>query len=327
MFSGSRGGILENNGGVAGHRVYGVLLVLFFDGKVEDVLLVARGQTGEHGNDAKETRFTTVLSTIHRHQKTGQPASQSLNSDLKIVVASSHSGGDQVLVLESLGARVLRDEVVFHSCVRATDGKVLGSDAHAMFEGEGDVTDAVPHGVDFEKLSVSREALHLFFPQTIVRESDRASGMKQSGNEIVHRGSGLIELLFLGAVHGLDADLHLQQRHELLSDGRAGGGGSHGDDFFHGGKADFGKVVSFVEDGGVLSVLTNQRHHVSRIETLESRVVLRTVERARRCHLVPVPLAGLSISTNSTSQTGDENVLDGKHIGNIYFVGFCIRSI
>ena len=83
-------------------------------------------------------------------------------------------------------------------------------------------------------LAVGGEALHLFLPESIITEGDGAGGMEQAGDEIIDGGSGLVELLLLGAVHGLDVDLRLEQADELLADAGAGGGGGHCDNLLHG---------------------------------------------------------------------------------------------
>ena len=214
-----------------------MLLVLFLDGEVENVLLVTGRQAGEDGDHAEEARLGAVLLGVHGDEKGAQPATKGLDADLQVVEASAHGGGDEVLVLQATGAGVLGDEVFLVGNVRAADGEGSFGDSHAVLEGESDITDAVPHGVDLEKLAVGGEALHLFLPEDVVAERDVASAVEQASDEIVDGGGGEVELLLLGAVHGLDADLRLEKADELGADGRASGHGCHGGDLLHGGKA------------------------------------------------------------------------------------------
>ena len=59
---------------------------------------------------------------------------------------------------------------------RTADSKGILGNSHTVLECEGNITDAVPHSVDFEELTVGGEALHLFLPQGVVAESDIAGG-------------------------------------------------------------------------------------------------------------------------------------------------------
>lgn len=128
--------------------------------------LVAGGQAGEDGDDAEEARFTAILHGVHGDEEGRQPATEGLNANLQVVVARAHGGRDQVLILETSRGGILTNEIVLLNSVGTADCQVFGCHGHAVFESEGDIANAVPHGVDFQQLTVGREALHLFLPES-----------------------------------------------------------------------------------------------------------------------------------------------------------------
>ena len=198
--------------------------------------------------------------------------------------------------------RVLGDEFVFLDSVGAADGEGFHGDGHAVLEGESDVTDAVPHGVDLEELAVGGEALHLLLPETVVSEGDRASGAEESADEAVNGGGGIVKLLLLGAVHGFNANLFLQEIDELGTDGRAGSHGSDGRDLLHGGEADLGHALVGMHNERILAVGAHEAHHVVGVEMLET-AGFRAVESAGLGHGVVVP--GFSASLGGSVHDGE----------------------
>lgn len=152
------------------------------------------------------------------------------------------------------------------------------SHRHAVLQRKRNITNTVPHGVDLEQLTVGGEALHLLLPENIVGESNLTGGVQQTSDEIVDGRRRQVELLLLGAVHGLDADLTLQQADQLLTNGRTGAHTGHGGDLLHGRKTNLGKVALGMQSGGILAVGTHQGHHVGGVKMLEITIIRRTVE-------------------------------------------------
>ena len=112
--------ILHNNGRVARQTEDNVLLVLFLDGQIENVLLVTRGQTGEDGDHAEQTGLSAILLGIHGHEQSGQPSAKRLDANLKVIKARAHSSRHKVLVLKTSGTGLLRNEEILLGNIRAT---------------------------------------------------------------------------------------------------------------------------------------------------------------------------------------------------------------
>ena len=121
------------------------------------------------------------------HEELGQPLTKSFNLNLQIVVTLAHSTSDEVLILKTLRRGIMSYPHVLGNDILAAHIERLFGDGHAVFERERNITHTIPHGVDFQKLLVRGEALHLFLPEAIVRECDVTGGMEETIDESVNR--------------------------------------------------------------------------------------------------------------------------------------------
>ena len=124
--------------------------MFLFDRQVQNILLVARRKASKNGDDLEQARLGTIRIGIRGYEKSGQPSTKSLDADLQIVVAGSHGGRDEILILKTAGLGLVGDKVILKVCAGAAHGERLLGDWNSMFKSEHNIADTVPHGIDLK---------------------------------------------------------------------------------------------------------------------------------------------------------------------------------